>query len=46
MDTATIRAARKILLLAMGEGKATALLDHPDFTVFADRRLRPSATPA
>ena len=63
MGIATIRAARKILLLAMGEGKAaamaalragkpdpawpaTALLDHPDLTVFADRRLGPSATPA
>ena len=56
MGIATIRAARKILLLAMGEGKAaaltalragkadpawpaTALLDHPNLTVFADRRL-------
>jgi glucosamine-6-phosphate deaminase len=63
MGIATIRAARSVLLLAMGEGKAaalaalragkpdpawpaTALLDHPDLTVFADRRLEPRASPA
>ena len=56
MGIATIRAARSVILLAMGEGKAaalaalrggkpdpawpaTALLGHPDLTVFADRRL-------
>lgn len=57
MGIATIRAARSVVLLAMGEGKGpalaalragrpdpawpvTALADHADFTVFADRRLQ------
>jgi glucosamine-6-phosphate deaminase len=56
MGIAAIRAARSVILLAMGEGKvtalaalragrpdpawpATALLGHPDLTIFADRRL-------
>jgi glucosamine-6-phosphate deaminase len=65
MGIATIRAARSVLLLALGEGKAaalaalragrpdpawpaTALADHRDLTVFADRRLAriESARPA
>jgi glucosamine-6-phosphate deaminase len=60
LGIASLRAARALLLLVQGEGKAaalgalragvadrrwpvTALLDHPDLTVLADRELRPAS---